>query len=288
MEKRIQPLWLLESIFRPIVRFCLRRSVKAHDTGELLRQLFVQEAIRAIEEANGLVSVSKISVITGINRAEVTRLLSGEERTITRHDLLQRIIGLWTHGARYRNRATNTPRPLTHQGVTSEFAQLVESVSKEVNHYPILFELERIGAIEYQDDRVLLRIVEYTPRGDIEHGLGVLSDDLGDLIDTVETNLTTRAEQPDLHLRTMYDNIDPAKLPAIRKWILARGAAFHAEVATYLAGFDHDLNPDQKPSMERARVVVSSFALGAPIEAVKQQKPRKRGRKKLDQTAKTK
>jgi hypothetical protein len=39
--------------------------------------------------------------------------------------------------------------------LASEFAELVAEVSKEVTHYPILFELERIGAIEYKGPQMM-------------------------------------------------------------------------------------------------------------------------------------
>jgi hypothetical protein len=281
MEKKLQSFWMFSTILRPLVRFCLKRNLKIHDIDEILRRTLIEEARAAIEDASGLVSVSKISVVTGIHRVEVGRLLSGESRPKSRHDVLHRVVGLWSQGRSYRSKGSGTARPLTHQGLNSEFAKLVASISKEVRHYPILFELERIGAIEFKDDLVLLKVVEYTPQRDAEHGLAVLSDDIASLIETVESNVTVRADQPDLHLRTVFDNIDPARLNDIRKWILARGAEFHTQVREYLASHDHDVNPQLLPLSNRARVAVSSFAHGALIEPIKQLKPKKRGRKKI-------
>jgi hypothetical protein len=199
------------------------------DLDEVVRLTLVEEAREAIEAARGEVSVSKISVITGLHRVEVSRLLSGDARPAHKHDLLNRVIGAWAQRKAFRT-SRGEPRPLTFQGVSSEFAALVATISKEVSHYPILFELERIGAIEYQNDSVKLVVVEYTPDGDVEHGLDILGHDLEDLIRTIEANLTNEGQSPDLHLRTTYDNIDPKHLTEIRRWVLARGAAFHKEM----------------------------------------------------------
>jgi hypothetical protein len=269
---------IITSLLRPLVRFCLARGVRIKELDELVRRTLVEEARAAIEQARGEVSVSKISVTTGIHRVEVTRLLAGEVRPHRKHDVLNRVIGLWSQ-KRALSLPDGSPKPLTFEGGTSEFAELVASISKEVTHYPILFELERIGAIEYQGNTVKLKALEYIPRGDVEHGLSVLSDDIEDLISTVEGNLTDKSNDPDLHLRTAYDNIDPKKLREIRRYILERGAAFQKEMRSYLSKLDRDVTPTQTTDTKRAKVVVGLFSQGRVLEEVKELKPKKRGRK---------
>jgi len=284
MSEKLRPTTILTAALRPLVRFCLKRGVRAREVEEILRTTLVEEAKSAIEQARGEVSVSKISVITGINRPEVTRLLAGEKKAAGSHDLLNRIIGLWSQRAAYRGK-DGTPRGLTHHGLSSEFARLVAAVSKEVNHYPILFELERIGAIRYEGERVYLTVSEYIPQGDVEHGLGVLSEDIGELLSSVESNLTAGTRLPHLHLRTSYDGIASDKLDEIRRWVLKRGGEFQSEVRDYLSKFDADTNPELPQPEKRAKVSVGSFAFSEVIDQIKELKPRKRGRKPLAETA---
>jgi hypothetical protein len=279
MEKKLQPSAVLAALLAPVVRFCLKRGVRIRELDESIRKTLVEEARSAIEDAGGEVSVSKISVITGIHRLEVGRLLAGERRPRGKHDVLNRIIGLWTQRGSYRDKK-GLPRPLSFQGLNSEFAELVARVSKETSHYPILFELERTGAIELEGGMVKLKVVEYTPQGDAEHGLQILSDDVSELLQAVEGNLTDRSERPDLHLRTSYDNIPPEHVDEIRAWVLSKGAAFQSEVREYLSKFDRDINPTVASGIERAKVTVSVFSLGRALEQVKQLKPKKRGRKR--------
>jgi hypothetical protein len=256
----------------------LARGVRIQELESLLKEVLVSEASAAIKAARSDVSVSKISVITGIHRSEVGRLIAGEGSSREKHDILNRVIGLWSQGAGYAT-ANGTPRPLTFQGLGSEFALLVASVSKEVSPYPVLFELERIGAIRYEEDMVILQVVEYTPIGDVEHGVQVLSDDIEDLATAVELNLTSGSDIPSLHLRTSYDNIDPDKLPDIRRWILEKGAVFHREVRNYISFFDRDINQALPKTEERAKVTVSLFSLGTQVIGPKELKAKKRGRK---------
>jgi hypothetical protein len=254
--------------------------LRIKDIEEVLRRTLVFEAQSAIEGASGAISVSKTSVITGIHRVEVARIIAGEERPKSKHDLLNRVIGLWTQSNEFRDPNSGKPRALTHQGLNSEFAKLVQSVSREVSHYPVLFELERIAAVETLGELISLKVVEYTPTGDIDHGLDILSEDIEALTSTVESNLVHDKSDPQLHLRTVYDNIDPAHLNSIRRWILNLGAKFHTEVREYLANLDRDVNPCLPKGGERAKVSVSMFASGVKIEPLKQVKPKRRGRKK--------
>jgi hypothetical protein len=283
MSKTLHPHMIITSLLRPLVRFCVRRGVRIQELEELVRRSLVEEARGTIEEAGGDVSVSKISVTTGIHRVEVARVLSGERRPKGKHDVLNRVIGLWSQRKALCSK-DGAPRPLTFEGTSSEFAELVASISKEVTHYPILFELERIGAIEYDGQKVRLKVREYIPQGDVEHGLSVLSEDIEDLVTTVEGNLASPADPPNLHLRTAYDNINPKRLPQIRTHVLQRGIEFQKEMREYLSAFDRDVTPEadvdgEKEGRSRARVVVGSFSLGHEIEEAKEIKPKKRGRK---------
>jgi len=278
------PTAYIRALVRPLVRWCLKRGVRSAQVEEILRESFVHEAEHEIEEAKGAFSVSKVSVMTGLHRTEVARLRAADRPQRGAHDILNRVLGLWASSKRYRD-AKGKPRDLTHEGLSSEFAQMVAHVSKEVTHYPILFELERIGAIEYVGNLVRLRVQEYTPREDQQYGLDLLSLDVADLAATIESNVMSRDREPSLHLRTAYDNIDPKNLPEIRSWVLKQGAEFQGRMRDYLAHFDRDasereLSERDDDSDERARVTVTTFSYAEPIQEPKAIVPRKRGRKR--------
>lgn len=279
MIKPIDPVAYIRALVRPLIKWCLKRGVRSAQVEEIVREVFVLEAEHEIHEAQGAFSVSKVSVMTGLHRTEVARLLSGERPDRGAHDVLNRILGLWASSKRYRNR-DGTPKDLTHEGLASEFAHLVADVSKEITHYPILFELERIGAIEYVGSVVRLKVQEYTPREDQQYGLDLLSVDIADLGAAIETNISLEDGDPSLHLRTAYDNIDPSHLPELKKWILKKGAEFHATMREHLARFDRDASGVVGEKAERARVMVTTFSYAEPMKAPKVIVPKKRGRKR--------
>lgn len=280
----LAPTNFIRALIQPLVSWCLRHGVRSAQVEELVREAFVQAAEREIRNAQGGFSISKISVMTGLHRSEVSRLLSGERSDRGQHDMLNRVIGLWSTSKSYRN-PDQTVRLLTYEGLGSEFATLVAKVSKEVTHYPILFELERIGAIEYHDNVVRLVTREYTPQEDVAYGLTLLSADAADLTAAIEANLVKKHPEQSLHLRTAFDNIAPQSLPEIRVWILQRGAEFQSMVRDYLAKFDRDTSGETaegESSEGRARVTVTAFSYAEPLETAKVIMPKKRGRKKCN------
>ncbi len=280
----LTPSHVIRALVRPLVEWCLRHGVRSAHVEELIREAFVRAAENEITKAQGAFSVSKVSVMTGLHRSEVSRLLSGENSDRGQHDILNRVIGLWSSSKSYRDK-DGAPKQLTYEGLSSEFAALVAKVSKEVTHYPILFELERIGAIEYQGNLVRLITQEYTPQGEVDYGLELLSADCADLTSAIEANLVKKHPEQSLHLRTSFDNIDPQALPEIRRWILQRGAEFQALVRDYLSAFDRDTageTSSAEHSLDRARVTVTAFAYAEPLESVKVIMPKKRGRKKCE------
>lgn len=279
MTTSLNPIAFIRACARPLVTWCLKHGIRSSQVEQIVRELFVHEAQNEIKNAQGEFSVSKVSVMTGLHRTEVARLLSNDYDEKGAHDVLNRIIGLWSTAKRYRNR-DGSRKALTHAGLSSEFAELVGRVSKEITHYPVLFELERIGAIEYQGDVVHLVVQEYTPEEDVGYGLELLSVDVGDLASAIEANLCKKHQEPSLHLRTAFDNIDPQNLGEIRRWIVKKGAEFQAVVRDYLAKFDRDIVKPEAECAERARVAVTAFSYAEEIVPSKPIAPKKRGRKK--------
>jgi hypothetical protein len=273
------------ALLRPLARFCLRYGVRLATLEELVRRALVQEAIKVLERSTDSVSVSRLSVATGIHRTEIARLMAVQEIVDHTPDVLNRVIGLWGRSKKYADRSNEGPRALTYEGLKSEFAALVSSVSKEVTHYPVLFELERIGAIEYSDGLVKLRVSEYSPQADVENSVRLLESDVESLVQVVHRNtLSQDRRTQDLHLRTSYDYIDSKRIPEIRGWILEQGAEFHRKMREFLSRLDRDINPELKHEGERAHVSVTCFADLGIEEPVKKLVPKKRGRKKNEKS----
>ena len=248
-------------MLRPILKFCLRHSIKMPDLVECCKLALVELAEEQLKENNVKVSVSRLSVISGITRREVSRIRAGVTQKLEPLTLPTKIIGQWQHDKRFC-RQPGEARVLESEGRDSEFAMLVRSVSRDLNPYTVLFELERIGAVKRSaEGRIELCESVYGPIKDLKQGAQMIASDVSDLMAAIEENYA-RAEgtPPNYHLVTEYDNIALEAVPELQRWILIQGSRFHAKVRQYFAKFDKDLNPDLAEEEGGVRFVFGGFS----------------------------
>ncbi|MBL7661222.1 hypothetical protein JNK13_00575 [bacterium] len=261
MQKNIHEILYLSlrNIIKPVVRFALNRSIKIQEFIELTKEAFIEVAEEELQKKEATVSNSRLAVITGMHRRDVTRLTSNQKGADEEENLLRRVIGQWQNDKRFS--ANAKAKTLDIEGEESDFKTLVRSVSKDLNPYTILFELERLGAVERVKDGVKLLTKVYAPVGDIRRSMGLLANDVSDLVTAVDENIFSKQEFPNLHITTAYDNIAEKDLAEIRRWMLAKGDALHAELREYLSKFDLDVNPKmQNKNLGGCRVSFSTFS----------------------------
>lgn len=247
---------LLPTLFRPLVRLCVRHGIRIGDVEEVLKILFVSEAKRNIVESKGEFSVSRVAAMTGIQRPAVTELLGKDIPAKRTQSLMMKILGAW-QSKRAFTTAYGRPRVLSIEGKDSEFASLVRSVSQDLNPYTILFELERNKLIEKTSTGARLLSSSFAVRQDVGEGLKYLASDLSDLLEAVESNLVG-AGPPHHHLTTEYDSIPISKIPSVQKAVLKEGEKLHGRIRKILAAADSDLNGKGKDS-DPVRVAFCSF-----------------------------
>jgi len=131
--------------------------------------------------------------------------------------LAGRTIGTWEHRPEYKDKK-GAVKPLSASGKGSDFFILVESVSKDINPYTLLFELERTGSIVWLDENhIALKKQEFIPKGSLDLGFEILSSDLEDLATAVDENIYGINPIPNLHLKTEYTNVRLSAVPEIRE-----------------------------------------------------------------------
>lgn len=249
----------LRLMLRPVVRFCFRRALKVQEFLDITKQVFFEVAAEELRLGSKEASTSKLALATGLTRREAARLAQQDFSAEPEMNVLTRIIGKWQSHPEYTNKQGQS-RNLSAEGKDSEFAALVNSVSKDLNPYTVLFELERVGAVERKGDKVELQADVFVPGANVEEGFRILSRDVADLIAAVEGNVVLQASPPHLHIKTHYDNIAVQRLPEIRSWLLEEGTKFHARAREFLAQHDKDLNPRLVAQPGGARVALSAFS----------------------------
>ena len=93
---------------RPLVRFCLKRSISVQQAIELLKQTFIEVAADELRKSGQSVNVSRLRVATGMHRRDVVRIFREGEVREHSSNLLSNVIGQWQQDRRF---LTKTRKP---------------------------------------------------------------------------------------------------------------------------------------------------------------------------------
>lgn len=259
-DKRLK---YLQMMVTPVIRYCLRNSHSVQDLVRVVKVAFVQLAVEDLEKKHLKVNQSRISVITGLTRSEVSRISQNEETEAGPSvSVLARVIALWQVDKRFTTKG-GRPRALSYRGEPNDLRDLVESVSNHIDAGAVLFELERQEIIERSKESI--KLVKFIHR--IGHneakGFELLSNDIDSLLSAVEQNIRKETDISNLHIRTEYDNIIKEDIPKIKRWLLKEGKAFHRKARAFISKYDRDVNPRAHPDSENemgAQVVLTAFS----------------------------
>jgi len=258
----IQQNQLYQSIrvmLRPIVRFCLNRAMKVQDILECLKFALIDVGVEEISKAGERVNVSKLSVATGLRRREVMRIYQEGDHKAWAVGLTTKVIGAWQSDRRFLTKQRK-PRVLSLVGQESEFVRLVRSVSQDVPTASVLFDLERMGAVRRTERGVELLVEGLPGERDLSEACRMLGEDVAALISAIEDNVEHKDKTPNLHIRTVFDNIAIQDLAELREVILKAGNDFHAKLAKHVGRYDLDIRP-RTGVTGGGKVTVTSFGV---------------------------
>ena len=249
----------LQTMLRPIVRFCIRRSIKLQEFNESLKQVYLNVAREELSKAGKKASGGALSVVTGVHRKDVARLKDDTSLDKPSNDIAVRVISTW-QTARQFTTARGYPKTLSHGSLDSEFTKLVESVSVDVRAAAVLSQLELIGSVKLTSRGVRLVNPSFSPRKDTEAIYGLLGSDMRDLIQAVQENAEHTGDIPHYHIKTEYDNVVQEALPDLRYYVLKEATDFHRRLMKHISQFDKDVNPTLAGRPGGGRVAVIGFS----------------------------
>jgi hypothetical protein len=139
---------ILRTILVELASALLPRGVTSAGFTETAKHAFIEAAVSKSRFRNGRVNQSKVSVLTGLRRGEVRRLL-GSANSLTQHDLIHRspldaVIAGWCADKRFGDKG-GVPKRLRVGGSKGSFASLVRSYAGDLPPRALLDELNRLG-----------------------------------------------------------------------------------------------------------------------------------------------
>lgn len=255
----------IRRLLRPLVRILLRNGVPFGVFSDHAKQVYVEVAEKEFAVPGRKPSVSRVSVLTGLTRKEVSRLQrAGDEAApVERYNRAARVISAWVREPAFHDRS-GRPASLPVEGRRRSFAALVQRFGGDVPVRAVLDELVRVEAVEYtRDGRLRLRTRAYVPRTGEEEKLAILGSDVADLVDSIDHNLTHPPEEAFFQRKVAYDNLVADGLPALRRDAATRAQRLLEHLDRRMAAKDRDASPRLRARADatRHRAVLGIFWL---------------------------
>lgn len=238
----------LRKILRPLVRLLLRNGVAYADFTTLVRQTFVDVASEDFDLPGRKQSVSRISVLTGINRKEVKRLLEEprDVRPATEHNRAARVVSGWIRDDQFQNN-NGQPAVLSWGDLASDnsFEKLVKKYSGDMPARSVLDELIRVGAVTMIDShKIQLGATGYVPAASNEELLRLSGEGAADLLNTIDYNLSDKKKSHSrLQLSVAYDDVPANGVELFRNLSQEKSLELLKHLDGFLATLDRSENP---------------------------------------------
>jgi hypothetical protein len=197
----------------------------------LLRDLLLQEAARILSsEGASRPNISQLSLVTGINRKDVTARVRATDLPNDGDQLPPAAQAFTT----WLQMAMETPSarriPVRKSPDTVSFEELAHQASRgNVHHRALLDDLVRLGMVSEDDGMVELKADGYLPSEDLEYMLKFLADHTRDHLQAAVTNVL--GEQPKMLERAVYaDGLTLVEADRIHQLARLRWTALHHEL----------------------------------------------------------
>jgi len=195
-------------VLSPLVRLLLRHGVSHGDFASWAKQAYVNEAADHFGLDGKAPTVSRIAIVTGINRKEVKRLLdlpADIEPSIGKHNRALRVVTGWLQDADFHT-AEGEPDKLRFGDINDTFNQLVKRYGGDVPARAVLDELLRVGTAKQEGASIELLTHGYVPHESQEAMLDIFATSARDLLTTLDHNLADIGNNR-LQLSVAYDNV---------------------------------------------------------------------------------
>ena len=236
-------------LMRPLVRILLRNGIAYGTLAELVRKVYVDVAFQDFAPEGKKQTVSRVSVLTGLTRKEVKRLLDmknpDDSSSQERFNRGIRVISGWLNDKRFRD-ANGNPADLPVDGKRKSFATLVKDYSGDIPTRAMLAMLEESGSVRLINNRVRLVRRAFVPDSDSVDKVQILGNDVNELISTIDHNLTAEPDDLFFQRKVAYDNIDPGALPKLRKLSFRKAQALLEQLDRQYAS--HELEDENDDS----------------------------------------
>ncbi len=222
---------ILDTLFAPLARLLVARGILYPDFAERMKAHYVAAAVAA-----GKATDSRLSVLTGLQRRDITRLRGFEPRD-QRPNHLARLVALWQTDPDYA--AQGAPRLLPRSGPAPSFEALAWTVRRDVHPRTMLDALLASGTVALDGGDVRLIQTSYQPLAGSEDQLAYLARNLGDHLTTATDNVLGNGP-PQFERSVHYVGLTAEDVAALAEFHHTSQMALYQEISRRAATMKRD------------------------------------------------
>ena len=202
---------LLDPLFAAFARLTVARGILFPDLIERLKLHYIDAAK---EMAEGKITDSRLSVLTGLQRRDIVRLRDMPPKG-ERSNHLARLVALWQTDPTYA--AFGTTKDLPKNGPAPSFEDLAWIVRRDVHPRTMLDALTATGTVCASEDGHSVRLIKtsYQPLAGSEDQLGYLARNFGDHLDAATENVLGHTP-PHFERAVHYTELSLAQIAEIK------------------------------------------------------------------------
>lgn len=250
----------------PLVRVLLRHGVSHAEFASWAKQTYVEEAHANFGIDGKNPTVSRLAIVTGINRKEVKRILdlpADVVPAVAKHNRAIRVVTGWLQDNEF-NGEDGEPLPLIYGDADSSFNKLVKRYGGDVPARAVLDELSRVGTVTEVENTITLASKGYVPHESEEAMLDLFATSARDLLTTLDHNVS--GEGPSrLQMSVAYDDVGAEGLNTFRKLSSKKALALLRELDEELSQYDRTKNP-QAGGTGRYRTGLGVYLIEEAVE----------------------
>lgn len=256
----------------PLARFLLGIGVGYREFSEISKLAFVQVASDEFGIRGRKTNMSRVSVMTGLNRKEIRKVRDRLENEDWALDpTLSKpvsVLSEWYTNPHYLTR-NRSPKPLSVDSAIEgeSFADLVRTVGGDVPPGAMLKELQRAGSVKEVSPGNWLPVErQYSPRGIDLFQIQRFGECLHDLAQTITTNYMKLEGSANrlFEFRAWSDRVDPKSIDKLKKIVSVQGKDYLATVDNWL--YEHSVTDKGSTPAEPIRCGVGVYYFETPSE----------------------
>lgn len=248
-------------IIDPLLDFIFDGGISIPELTFLIRERSVRAAAKRTLKENGRISRSRVAIITGLPRSEVSRILRSPDNIPVPprgQNSARRVLSGWYEDAKYLTEA-GEPAILPIFGKRRSFERLVSDYAGGIPIRAMLDELTLLDAVERlpnQQVRPRARLTVLT--GVTDSAIAAVGERGRDLIETLTGNVRNRSD-PLFEATALVNDADEEMVAMIRREVVAQGSSFVNSIHSLLNRSRKGRTPSSRKNVLPRRVGVTAF-----------------------------